>query len=134
MATAYSLAAAVAIREALRAQIIAGAADPSIVIYDAAGVVLASVTIDPETSVVDPVTADLSLVISAQEDSAPASGTASYGRVLDGDGDPVVQLPCVAGSVAVPGYLVVNSLTVVESAPFEILTAVFPGGTLIEED
>ena len=134
MASSYSLAAAVAIRETLRGQIIAGAADPSIAIYDSADVLLATVTIDPDTSVVDPVTADLSLLVAEQEDSAPASGAASYGRVLDGDGDPVVQLPCAAGSVAVAGYLIINSLSVVASAPVEILSAVFPGGPLIEED
>ena len=133
MATSYSLAAAVAIRETLRGQIIAGDSDPSIAIYDADDVLLATVTIDPDTSVVDPVTADLSLLIAEQEDSAPASGTASYGQVIDGDGDPVVQLPCAAGSVAVPGYLVVNSLSVAQSAPFEIRSAIFPGGSLIEE-
>ncbi|NCC23018.1 MAG: hypothetical protein EOM26_11260 [Alphaproteobacteria bacterium] len=133
MATAYSLAAAIAIRETLLSQIVAGAGDPSIAIYSAADVLLASMTIDSSASAVDAETAVLTLVIDAQEDSAPATGTASYGRVLDGDGDPVVQLPCAAGSTIVPGAIVINTLSLIEGAPFEVRSAAFPGGLLIED-
>jgi hypothetical protein len=133
MAMSYSLGTAVALRETMLARITAGAADPTLAIYTAANTLLATVVIDPVASGIDPVTADLTLVIATQEDASPASGTAAYGVILNGDGDPEARAPCQAGSTPVAGTIVINSLTLIEGAPFEVRSCIFPGGTLIEE-
>lgn len=131
MATEYSLALVTAGYEAALAVILAGAGSSTVKIFDAADVELASATIDEATSEVDAVTGDITIEIDVQEDDAPAGGTASYAQILDGDGDPHVQVPCAQGSTAVAGYCVLNTLTVIEGSSVEIVSVAISAPTLL---
>jgi hypothetical protein len=132
MNTAYSLEAWIAGYTALLGRINDGAGTPTVSIFDAAHVLLAEATLNDATSAVNETTGDLTLVILAQEDSAPESGTASYAQIRKGDATPVIQVPCQAGSVAVAGYCVLNTLSIIAAAPVEVLSVSIPAGTILE--
>lgn len=76
-------------------------------------------------------TGDITIAIAAQEDSSPAGGTASYAQIIDGDGDPHIQVPCVQGTEAVAGFCVLNTLVIIAGAPLEILSVVIPAPALL---
>ena len=132
MATAYSLDAWIAGYTALLGEINDGAGAPTVSIFDDEDTLLAEATINDATSAVSETTGDLTLEILAQEDAAPASGTASYAQIRKGDATPVIQVPCQAGTVAVSGYCVLNTLSIVAGAPVEVLSVSIPAGTIRE--
>jgi hypothetical protein len=131
MATSYSLNAWIAGYTALLGEITGGAGDATVSIFDADDELLAEATIDAEASEVSATTGDITIEIDTQEDSAPAGGTASYAQIINGDGEPTIQVPCATGSTPSPGFCVLNTLTVIESAPVEILTVTIPAGTIL---
>ncbi|WP_252178354.1 hypothetical protein [Endozoicomonas sp. 4G] len=131
MATEYSLALVSAGYTAALGVITAGAGASTIGIFSAADVLLASATIDDAASAVSGTTGDITIAIAAQEDSSPAGGTASYAQIIDGDGDPHIQVPCVQGTEAVAGFCVLNTLVIIAGAPLEILSVVIPAPALL---
>ena len=130
MATEYSLQAWINANTSLLDLIKAETGTPTIKIKSAAGTTLAEVTIDEATSAVNGTTGVLTLEIDAQEDST-TEGTASYAQVCDGAGDPHIQLPCQAGSSAVSGYCVVNTLNILAGQTFDVLSASIGVGDVI---
>jgi hypothetical protein len=130
MATAYSLAAYIGAQTDFLARVNAGAGDSTIKIKDADGVTLAECVIDEAASAVSETTGVLTIAIATQEDAA-TGGTAAVAHVCDGDGVAHAELPCAAGTVAVPDTCVVNSLSVIEGQTFDILSTTFGVGPII---
>ena len=131
MAHAYSAALWVAAHTAALAVIVGGASTPKLRIRDASDVLLAEIILDDATSAVNGTSGDITLEVDTQEDAAPASGTASYCEILDGDGDVHLTLDCQAGSTPVSGACVLNTLSIVEDAPVNVLSIVIEAGATI---
>jgi hypothetical protein len=129
--SAYSLTLVVAGHTAGLAVILGGAVDPAMKVYSSTDVLLATFGIDPALSEVDAGTGAIVLAIGEQEDSAPATGTASYAEIIDGDGAVHLRMDCAEGSVAVPGVCVLSSLAIVQGAPAEAISIGLAAPTLI---
>lgn len=129
MADGYSAAAWIAAHTALLTLIEDGASDSKIKLYDGSDVLLGEFVIDDATSDVSGTTGDITIAISTQEDAAIAGGTASYLDICDGDGAVVYRMSCQQGTEAVSGKCVMNSLTIVQGAPVDIISATIPAGT-----
>lgn len=120
----YSAAAKVAAHTAFRDLLDSHATLAGFVrIRDAADVLLGTVPLDDPCGTVDGGTGQLTLAFDGREESADAGGTAAYGEICDGDGDVHLALPCQAGTAAVSGKLVLNTLTIVAGGPIEIVSA-----------
>lgn len=128
----YSLAAWVGAHTDLMNRVNAGAGASTVKIKSAAGTTLAEATIDEADSEVDALTGVLTFEIDVQETDATA-GTASYVQVCDGDGDPHIELPCQAGSSAVAGYAVLNTLNILGGNLVDVLMVQIapPAGSII---
>ena len=129
MADGYSAAAWIAAHTALLTLIEDGASDSKIKLYDGSDVLLGEFVIDDATSDVSGTTGDITIAISTQEDAAIAGGTASYLDICDGDGAVVYRMSCQQGTEAVSGKCVMNSLTIIQGAPVDIISATIPAGT-----
>lgn len=119
----YSAAALVAAHTAFRDLLDAKTGNATIKIRDASDVLLATITLADPCGTVNGTTGQLTLDIYAREEAADAGGEAAYGEICDGAGAVHLALPTQQGSAAVSGKLVMNTLTVVEGAPVEVLSA-----------
>lgn len=119
----YSAAAKIAAHTEFLALVDAGSGAGSIKIRDSADVLLAQIPLDDPAGTVNGTTGQFTFAFDGRDESANASGTAAYAEVCDSDGTVHLALPTQAGSVAVSGYLVLNTLTIVSGLPVEILTA-----------
>lgn len=119
----YSAAAKIAAHTEFLALIDAGSGPGSIKIRDSADVLLAQCPLDDPAGTVNGTTGQFTFAFDGRDESANASGTAAYAEVCDSDGTVHLALPTQAGSSAVSGYLVLNTLTIVSGLPVEILTA-----------
>ncbi len=131
MAHAYSADLWIAAHGAALAVIEGGASDPTIKIRDSGDVLLATAVLDETGSTCSGTTGDITFAILTQEDAAPASGTASYAEICDGDGAVHATMDCVQGSSPVAGACVMNTLAIVSGAPVDILSATIPAGYTI---
>jgi hypothetical protein len=68
-------------------------------------------------------TGQLTFSIAGPDTSADASGTAAYGEFCDSDGVVHLSLPAQAGSSAVSGKLVINTLAIVAGGPVGVASA-----------
>ena len=119
----YSAAALVAAHTAFKDLIDTGSGAGSIKIRDSADVLLAQIPLSDPCGTVNGGTGQLAFSMAGRDESANASGTAAYGEFCDSDGVVHLSLPTQAGTVAVSGKLVLNTLTVVAGGPVEVLTA-----------
>ena len=119
----YSAAALVAAHTSFKDLIDAGSAGGSIKIRDAADVLLAQVPLSDPCGSVNGTTGQLTFSIAGLDSSADASGTAAYGEFCDSDGLVHLSLPAQAGTVAVSGKLVLNTLSIVAGGPVAIISA-----------
>lgn len=119
----YSAAALVAAHTAFKDLIDAGAGAGSIKIRDAADVLLATVPLTDPCGTVNGTTGQLTITPSGRDESADATGTAAYGEFCDSNGLVHLSLPAQAGSAAVSGKIVINSLSIVAGGPVEVLSA-----------
>ena len=119
----YSAAALVAANTSFKDLIDAGAGAGSIKIRDAADVLLAQIPLTDPCGTVNGTTGQLTITPSGRDESADATGTAAYGEFCDSDGLVHLSLPAQAGSAAVSGKLVINSLSIVAGGPVEVLSA-----------
>jgi hypothetical protein len=94
----------------------------SIKIRDNADVLLAQITLDDPAGTVNGTTGQLTITMDGRDESANASGTAAYAEICESDGTVHLSLPAQAGSAAVSGKIVLNTLTIVAGLPVEILT------------
>jgi len=94
-----------------------------IAIRNSADGLLATVVLGSPAGSVNGTTGQLTLALPATPPTATASGNAAYAEVTNGAGVVRLAMPCAQGTVAVPGYLVLNALNIVSGAPVQILTA-----------
>lgn len=118
----YSAAALIAAHTSFRDLIDSGAGPGKIRVRSAADALLAEVVLSDPCGTVNGTTGQLTFSIATNEDAA-TGGTAAYGEFCDSDGDVHLALPCEAGTVAVSGKLVLNSLTLVAGGPVNIVSA-----------
>jgi len=119
----YSAAALVAAHTAFKNLLDAGSAAGSIKIRDASDVLLAQIPLTDPCGSVNGTTGQLTITPSARDESANATGTAAYGEFCDSDGLVHLSLPAQAGSTAVSGKIVINSLSILAAGPVEVLSA-----------
>jgi hypothetical protein len=91
-------------------------------IRDAADVLLAEGAFNDPAGTVNGTTGKLTFSLNGRDDSANAGGTAAYAELCQSDGTVHLALPCQAGSVAVSGKCVLNTLTIALGLPVEILS------------
>jgi len=89
-----------------------------------AGGVVAHVPMVYPCGTVNGTTGQLVLAIAGPDSSADASGTAAYAEVCNSAGTVHLALPVQTGAAAVAGYMVLNTLSIVASAPVEVVSAV----------
>lgn len=118
----YSVAALVAAHTSFRDLIDSGSGPGKIRIRNSADALLAEAVLSDPCGTVNGTTGQLTFSVATQEDAATA-GTAAYGEFVDSDGDVHLALPCEAGTAAVSGKLVLNSLTLVAGGPVNIVSA-----------
>lgn len=118
----YSAAALVAAHTSFKDLIDAGTAG-SIKIRDSSDVLLAQIPLSDPCGSVNGTTGQLTFSIAGPDSSADASGTAAYGEFCASDGTVHLSLPAQAGSVAVSGKLVLNTLSIVAGGPVAIISA-----------
>ena len=119
----YSVAALVAAHTSFRDLIDSGASAGFVRIRTSADALLAQVPLNDPCGAVNGTTGQLTFSFSGRDESADATGTAAYAEVCDSDGDVHLALPVQAGTAAVSGKLVLNTLSIVSGGPVEILSA-----------
>ena len=119
----YSAAALVAAQTSFKNLIDAGSGAGSIKIRDASDVLLAQVPLADPCGSVNGTTGQLTFSIAGPDSSADASGTAAYGEFCDSDGVVHLSLPAQAGTVAVSGKIVLNTLSIIAGGPVSVLSA-----------
>jgi hypothetical protein len=85
--------------------------------------VLAIIVLDDPCGTVNMGTGQLTFSIDVQEDAAPLGGTATYGTFEDSVGTIHLSLPVIQGAAPVAGFIVMNTVLIVQSSPVEILSA-----------
>lgn len=120
----YSAAALIAAHTSFRDLIDSGSGAGSIKIRDSADVLLAQIPLTDPCGTVNGTTGQLTITPSGRDESADASGTAAYGEFCNSDGTVYLSLPAQAGTAAVSGYIVINTLTIVAGGPVEVLIAI----------
>lgn len=129
----FSAAALVAAHTAFRDLIDAGTGAGFIRIRDADDVLLAQIpltipcgTVDGAVGVgmgVNGGSGRLTLTPAGRDEGADAAGVAAYAEFCDSEGEAHLVLPAAQGEVSVIGFLVLNTLTLVEGGPVEVLGA-----------
>lgn len=119
----YSAAAKIAAHTAFKDLIDTGVGAGSIKVRDSADVLLATIPLSDPCGSVNGTTGQLTLSIAGRDESADAGGTAAYGEICDVAGTVHLALPAQAGTAAVAGKLVLNTLTIVAGGPVEALSA-----------
>lgn len=120
----YSPAALIAAHTSFRDLIDSGSGAGSIKIRSASDVLLTQIPLTDPCGTVNGTTGQLTITPSGRDESADASGTAAYGEFCNSDGTVYLSLPAQAGTAAVSGYIVINTLTIVAGGPVEVLSAV----------
>jgi hypothetical protein len=110
----------VAVQTAVKDEIDAGAAAAHVDIYDSGDVLLSTLPLAYPCGTVNGTTGQLTISFGARDEAAAATGTASYGQLVDAD-DRVLEdnIPCQAGTSPVSGKLVLSSLSIVSGSPVE---------------
>lgn len=119
----YSAAALVAAHTSFSDLIDSGSGPGSIKIRDSADVLLAEIPLTDPCGTVNGTTGQLTITPSGRDESANASGTVAYGEFCNSDGTVYLSLPAQAGTAAVSGYIVINTLTIVAGGPVDLVSA-----------
>jgi hypothetical protein len=118
----YSLDVRVAAQTGLLTALDSGTGAAVVRIRSASDVLLGSVSLSDPCGTVSGTTGVLTFSIAGQG-TGSASGTAAYAEFCTSEGDAKLSIPALQGTAAVPGYFVMNSLSVVSGNPLEILSA-----------
>ena len=118
----YSAAAKIAANTAFKTLLDAETGAGSLAIRDAADVLLAEIALTDPCGTVNGTTGQLTLTADGREEAAPATGTAAYAELRDALDVVHLALPCAAGTVAVSGQCVLNTLAIVSGAPVEVVS------------
>ena len=119
----YSVAAQIAAHAAFRDLLDAGGLAGAVQIKDDDDVLLAEIPLTYPCGTVDALTGRLTITPDGRDEEADASGTAAYAEFCDSNGVVHLSLPAQAGSSAVVGKLVINTLSIVAGGPVEVLSA-----------
>ncbi|MEY2653624.1 MAG: hypothetical protein RLZZ524_652 [Pseudomonadota bacterium] len=119
----YSAAALVAAHTSFRDLIDSGSGAGFVRLRTSADSLLAQVPLSDPCGSVNGTTGQLTFSFSGRDESADNTGTAAYAEFCDSDGDVHLALPAQAGTVAVSGKIVLNSLAIVAGGPVEITSA-----------
>ena len=119
----YSAAALVAAHTSFRDLIDSGSGAGFLRIRNSADALLAQVPLNDPCGSFNGTTGQLTFSFSGRDESADATGTAAYGEFCDSDGDVHLALPAQAGTAAVSGKLVLNTLSIISGGPVEVLSA-----------
>lgn len=119
----YSFAALIAAHTSFRDLIDSATPAGSIKIRSATDVLLSTVPLSDPCGTVHGTTGQLTFSIAGPDTNAAASGTAAYAEICDGDGLPHLSLPAQSGAVAVPGVVVLNTLTIVSGGTVSVISA-----------
>lgn len=92
-------------------------------VRDSADVLLAVCPLVDPCGSVNGGTGQLTFDFDGRDESANATGTAAYAEFCESDGTVHLSLPAQAGTVAVSGKIVLNTLSIVSGGPVEILSA-----------
>jgi len=120
----YSAAALIAAHTSFKTLIDAGAGAGKIFIRNSADALLAEVPLSDPCGTVNGTTGQLTFSIAGPDTSADATGTAAYAEFADSDNTVHLSLPSQAGSTAVSGKIVLNTLSIVAGGPVTISSAV----------
>jgi len=118
----YSAAALVAAHTAFKTLVDAGGAAGSIKLRSAADALLGQIALTYPCGTVNGSTGQLALGI-ASASTFGSDGTVAYAEVCSSAGTVHLSLPTQAGTVAVPGYAVVNTLTAVVGGAVSVVSA-----------
>lgn len=118
----YSAAAKVAAHTSFRDLIDSGTGAGLIKVRDASDVLLGTCTCSDPCGTVNGTTGQLTFSAVTGDSSADNGGTAAYVEICDSDGDVHLSLPTQAGTAAVSGKAVLNTLSIVSGGPIEILS------------
>jgi len=118
----YSAAALVAANTSFRDLLDSGAA-ALLRIRDASDVLLVSYTLSDPCGSVNGTTGVLTITAPSAVNAA-ASGTAAYAELCTSGGTVHLSLPAQAGTTAVAGKVVLNTLALVSGAPVSIVSIV----------
>lgn len=91
-------------------------------IRSAADVLLAEIQMTDPAGTVDGGTGQLTITTTGPDTSANATGTAAYGELCESDGTVHLALPAQAGTAAVAGKIVLNTLSIVAGTPVTVIT------------
>jgi len=83
-----------------------------VTVHDSADVELARIPLNNPVGTVDGTTGVLTITAADVDESAAATGTASYATLRDGSDSAYRSLPCQQGAAAVLGYAVLNFLDI----------------------
>ena len=119
----YSGAAKVAAHTSFRDLVDSGSGAGFVRIRDAADVLLATIPLSDPCGSVNGTTGQLTLSIAGPDTSADTNGTAAYGEICNSAGTVYLSLPTQAGSAAVSGKLVLNTLSIVSGTTVTLLSA-----------
>jgi hypothetical protein len=119
----YSVDALIAAHTALRNLIDSGSSAGRIDIRGEALELLATVPLSSPAGTINGSTGQFTLSIAAVG-SAAYSGTAAYAEVVDGNHAVHLALPAQAGTAAVAGKIVLNSLSIVAGTEVSVASAV----------
>ena len=119
----YSAAAKIAAHTTFRDLIDSGSGAGFVRVRDSADVLLAEIPLDDPCGSVNGTTGQITFAFDGRDEDAAAGGTAASGEFCDSTGAVHLALPAQAGSVAVSGKLVLNTLTIILGQPVEITAA-----------
>lgn len=120
----YSAAAKVAANTSFRDLVDSGTGAGTVKVRNSSDTLLGTCTLSDPCGTVNGTTGQLTFSAVTGDTSADAGGTAAYVEICDSDGDVHLSLPAQAGSSAVSGKAVFNTLTIVAGGPIDILSIV----------
>lgn len=120
----WNPAAIVAAHTALLALIDGATTAGKVTLHDEDDILLATIPLTDPAGTVNGSTGALTLTASARDESADASGAASYATIRDGDDVAYRSLSCQAGSSAVANRCVLNTLSIIAGGPVELVSLV----------
>jgi hypothetical protein len=121
-APTYSATAKVAAHTAFRDGVDSGAGAGTIKIYTSVDALLATITLTDPCGTVNGTTGQLTLTASGAA-TASATGTAAYGVIANSTGTAYLSLDTQAGTAAVSGKLVLNSLAITSGGAVTLISA-----------
>ncbi|MEM1191563.1 MAG: hypothetical protein AAGI72_23730 [Pseudomonadota bacterium] len=108
----------------LLALIDAGNGQGKVRLYDDSDVLLCEIALTDPAGSVNGATGQLT-VTQATQGNPVAGGTCTYGTVTDSDNNVRATYPVQAGTSAVSGFLVINSVAIVIGVPVTLAAATF---------